>query len=226
MFGRGLAALCAVAAIACAGQAGATVMTATVSGSFDPIRQGPNHEFIGGGWSTTLTYDTSFGVLSGSGGDDHILNWSAAAGGPSPVTSVLLTAYGNDGTSYSYTLDSFTGFTLYRSFYGTALSFSTAGIGFAGSTYNPNRALDFGVDLSVDALYFDSTWQSGLNPVSSNIHTPDFSGSAYTNFMSIAPAPVPEPSTWALLILGFGGIGAALRYRRNGGLLNRGAGVL
>lgn len=29
-----------------------------------------------------------------------------------------------------------------------------------------------------------------------------------------APAPVPEPATWGLLILGFGGIGAALRRRQ------------
>lgn len=29
----------------------------------------------------------------------------------------------------------------------------------------------------------------------------------------VSPAPVPEPGTWALMILGFGGVGAALRRR-------------
>lgn len=31
---------------------------------------------------------------------------------------------------------------------------------------------------------------------------------------NVAPPPVPEPSTWALLILGFGGVGAAMRKRK------------
>ena len=31
---------------------------------------------------------------------------------------------------------------------------------------------------------------------------------------TVAPPPVPEPSTWALLILGFGGVGAAMRKRK------------
>ena len=32
------------------------------------------------------------------------------------------------------------------------------------------------------------------------------------------PPPVPEPATWALMLLGFGGIGMAMRRRRNNGL--------
>lgn len=31
---------------------------------------------------------------------------------------------------------------------------------------------------------------------------------------NVAPPPVPEPGTWALLILGFGGVGAAMRKRK------------
>jgi hypothetical protein len=31
---------------------------------------------------------------------------------------------------------------------------------------------------------------------------------------SLTVTPVPEPGTWALMIAGFGGIGAALRRRR------------
>jgi hypothetical protein len=45
--------------------------------------------------------------------------------------------------------------------------------------------------------------------------TPDdafkFKALTYT----VAPPPVPEPSTWALLILGFGGVGAAMRKRKH-----------
>lgn len=37
----------------------------------------------------------------------------------------------------------------------------------------------------------------------------------FTNFSySLTYAPIPEPSTWALMILGFGAVGGALRKRR------------
>ena len=35
-----------------------------------------------------------------------------------------------------------------------------------------------------------------------------------TLLMNFAFTPVPEPSTWALMVLAFGGAGAALRRRR------------
>jgi hypothetical protein len=43
-----------------------------------------------------------------------------------------------------------------------------------------------------------------------NIHTTAFPGGEIRGFLTA----VPEPSTWAMLLLGFGGIGAALRRRR------------
>ena len=33
------------------------------------------------------------------------------------------------------------------------------------------------------------------------------------------PGSVPEPATWAMMLLGFGGIGMAMRRRRKKGLL-------
>jgi hypothetical protein len=214
MLKRGLAALGAAAALALAGQAGATVMTANLNGSFDPIRLGPNHQFIGGGWAAILTYDTDYGVASTLGGEQR-LTWSAASGGPSPLTGGLLTAFGFDGTSYSYDLGSFTSFNLVRSEHGTSLSFSTADISFTGTNYRFGQAPDLGADLDLDAAYSYSTFQSGLNPMSSNINTNDFTGSAYTDVIQIAAAPIPEPSTWGLLIIGLGSVGAVLRRRRH-----------
>ena len=40
----------------------------------------------------------------------------------------------------------------------------------------------------------------------------------YVNFKDITPQGVPEPAAWALMLLGFGGVGAALRRRRAVGL--------
>lgn len=225
MLKRGLAALGAAAALALAGHAGATVMTATLSGSFDPLRLGPNFQFIGGGWGATLTYDTSFGIASNVGGEQR-LDWSSGSG-VSPLTGAVLTAFGNDGTSYDYALDSFTSFSLVRSTHGTTFSFSTADINFTGSNYRLGQTPDLGANLALDAPYLYSTFQSGLNPVSSNIRSADFNGSAYTDVIRIEGAPiaavVPEPATWGLLILGFGGVGAMLRHRRRQVLVFRNA---
>lgn len=45
-----------------------------------------------------------------------------------------------------------------------------------------------------------------------NIHTTTFGGGEIRGFLQVAP--VPEPATWGLMILGFGAAGAALRRRR------------
>ena len=37
--------------------------------------------------------------------------------------------------------------------------------------------------------------------------------------ITLTTPPVPEPATWALMLIGFGGIGMAMRRRRNGALL-------
>jgi hypothetical protein len=213
MLKRGLAALCASVVMACAGHAAAAVMIATLSGSFDPIRLSPTHQFVTGGWTATLTYDTSLGVFSNSGGEQR-LDWSSASGGPSPLTSALLTAFGNDGTNYSYALDDFTSFSVVRSINGTSLDFSTLDIGFAGTNFSFQHDFDLGANFALDAPYFYSTFQSGLNPISSNIRSADFNGSAYTDLISIAQAPIPEPSVWSMMILGFLGMGVMIRRQR------------
>jgi hypothetical protein len=43
-------------------------------------------------------------------------------------------------------------------------------------------------------------------------------GNDYSPTLTSAPAAVPEPATWAMMIGGFGFIGAAMRSRRNGRL--------
>jgi hypothetical protein len=56
----GLAALCAAASMALAGEANATIMTAVFSGDFDD--EAPH-----GHWGVNLTYDTSLAQITRAG---------------------------------------------------------------------------------------------------------------------------------------------------------------
>lgn len=44
---------------------------------------------------------------------------------------------------------------------------------------------------------------------------PDEASAGFVNYATISTFAVPEPATWALMVLGFGGLGAALRSRRH-----------
>jgi hypothetical protein len=39
-------------------------------------------------------------------------------------------------------------------------------------------------------------------------------GGAYGGQLSFIPSAVPEPGTWAMMLVGFGMMGASMRYRR------------
>lgn len=67
-------------------------------------------------------------------------------------------------------------------------------------TRNINTTGRGGTLWLVGASFTDTTPEDGFK----------FKALSYT----VAPPPVPEPSTWALLILGFGGVGAAMRKRK------------
>jgi hypothetical protein len=56
-----------------------------------------------------------------------------------------------------------------------------------------------------------------INPTTANF-TFSTQGGRVTTFSATAIAAVPEPATWALMLLGFGGIGMAMRRRRRPGL--------
>ena len=54
----------------------------------------------------------------------------------------------------------------------------------------------------------------GLDPGSYTLHVQGTRGRTSTYSGSISFAAVPEPATWAMMLLGFGAIGFALRRRR------------
>ena len=76
----------------------------------------------------------------------------------------------------------------------------------ASSTYNPAFvAANGGTTAGAEAALL-SALASGKAYL--NIHTSAFPGGEIRGFLS-----VPEPATWALMLLGFGGIGIAFRRR-------------
>ncbi len=61
--------------------------------------------------------------------------------------------------------------------------------------------------------------ESGYSESSYDVHSGVITGELADIFLGQAPAPpttgaVPEPSTWAMMLLGFGAIGFAMRHRR------------
>jgi hypothetical protein len=100
--------------------------------------------------------------------------------------------------------------------------------GFFGSPDNDNNPDQLVVTPFATGVggTFSSTWDlpEGNNGTTLAAQLPNiFAGRAYINFHTVQFgggeirgnfAALPEPSTWAMMLLGFGGVGLALRRRR------------
>lgn len=71
----------------------------------------------------------------------------------------------------------------------------------------------FGIFVENDDFTLDLSNATGLFPSVSTFQfaTAATPGNAYRAFSNTVTVPVPEPASWALMLLGFGAIGAALR---------------
>ena len=121
-------------------------------------------------------------------------------------------------TTSLYGLDAFTD-ALVRSTNANAGTYANTNL--SGGLFGP-----LGIDLSAtDQLGFDISGISGAGyfAVGNNFYGIDLNTGAATligslglnGITGISVVPVPEPGTWAMLLLGFGLIGAALRRRRS-----------
>ncbi len=144
--------------------------------------------------------------------------------GPVAVDGSFSGSFGNDGGLNSVFSDIFN-FTL-----PTGISSFVA-----TSTFSDNQSnnIDFtsirfnGIDFVVGATgqtevrFLNSTPVTLGGPQQLIVAGTNGGGGSYSGVVSFTPVggAIPEPSAWALMILGFGGAGAMLRRRARGGRL-------
>lgn len=227
----GWAALGAAAVLACAGQANATVVDVAISAEFYSLT-GPagfypaappcNAQstyctgtvngresvvfFIGGiPFTANFAFDTGLGVLTTTA-TSQTLNWNSAMGTASPLLSGNFLFGLSNPPLVDLDLTTATSFQAQRN-----------NLGFFFTISSPDFTFQQGFPTTTDlaAARLDVPGPTGICLCSTlSYHDGDYD----TNFSelfseTITPRAVPEPSTWAMLILGFAGIGAALRRR-------------
>jgi hypothetical protein len=195
--GRGIATLAAVSALACAGQAAAATVVYHQSGTTDlfavsqGLPEGPRRYTFQANSSVPIYWS----VLAA-----YTVHWDIfVAPPPKPHGEYL---EGNE----DWHMEGFQG-------YGTSVAFDfivpATKILFyfkAGNEY-----LDWGVEPGTD-LYYEEKYEGPWFEVFAE--RPDMEPFQYWFTILDTTAAVPEPSTWTLLIVGFGLAGAGLRTHR------------
>jgi hypothetical protein len=97
-------------------------------------------------------------------------------------------------------------------FTGTARDFSFANVSNSGGT-----AVAYGSGGTLLETINFAAYPGSFSFTSNNIASVVFSGSQFgvDNFSYTLNGAVPEPATWALMILGFGAVGGAMRRRQS-----------
>jgi hypothetical protein len=169
---------------------------------------------------TKLDFDDS--VFADLGGQDAILNLSASTTDGLTLIGPTFTQTGISGTFEFRSTDLSTVLLA-----GTFSQYWIQGVAGAknGALNSVDGTADFSSDLvNLDAVVddnfgftFSSITSNGANPPSgyviANGALQNFTGN---NVAGTFAGVVPEPGTWALMIMGFGGAGAMLRSRRRG----------
>lgn len=191
-------------ALSCAGAASATitVYTATLSG---PAEAPPNAS--PGTGSATVTIDDVLNTMRVQVTFSGLVS-TTAAGAPSGTTASHIhapTASPFTGTaSVATALPTFPGFPLGV----TSGSYDNLFDLLTASTYNTNYINSNGGTVTATRDAFLAALASGRSYL--NIHTNAFPGGEIRGFLR----PVPEPGSWAMMLIGFGAVGWSIRRRR------------
>ena len=197
MMQKSVRAIGVATALACASAAHAatTVYTATLSG---PAESPPNAS--AGTGSATVTIDDIANTMLVE------VNFTGLTGTTTASHIHAPTALGFAGTAGVATqLPTFSGFPLGV----TSGTYSNLFDLLTAATYNPSFVTANGGTVAGAESALLSAIGSGRAYL--NIHTTAFPGGEIRGFL----VAVPEPATWAMMLLGFGAIGLAFRRRRS-----------
>ncbi len=178
-------------------------------------------------FTAQYTYDTMLGQFTGSNTGERRRGGDLTPFGPSPVLNAWLEiAGGNRITLTPHTTGSIQSLTGQAFFVRTQELTGAAALSSLGLNANFNASGHLEQLLPLTAISGAGIFQfASFNPTL-GFDTVDAQGSLAVRSLMIAeyvappppPPPtgtVPEPSTWALLILGFGTVGTLLRRRRD-----------
>lgn len=210
-----VAAVLAAGSLALAGHACAAIVQADWQGDF-------NDSPLYSSWGMTIVYDTSFATEINPAPDSgHQLTWNIGSGTPSPVLSLsgLIEGRTSPGPccysgpfpvpDISFSIADFTSFTLEQGgFLGyhlivTGGSQSVSLGSEPGPFTNPTTLVPFDVNFVTTPSDYGSWTLDGVTQTA-----------PFTHLVRVTVLSVPEPTTWALMLTGFFGLGAALRRRR------------
>ena len=177
-------------ALGAAASAHATTVTFDISGDLTDI----------GAYTGAITLDVTGGLATSGSGTVNGLGFTGV-----PVVLITPSTPGNEGSGGS--------------------------VGFRGNDGTDYFGLDAAYPIDTNGLLFDvgtTTASFGQFPLLALFSNGDGTfGSAFTGnvlgtefynesgTLTITPTGVPEPATWAVVLAGFGGIGAAMRKRRS-----------
>ncbi len=185
--------------------------------SFDGAMSGPEL----GANSSALTLLDLYG-RGACGADLQVCESLKFAGGYDVSgNSIDITYYGDGGTSITNFGDPNlpAAFSVTRNSAGTTFDTILAAslaipVGYAYFSFQMTEALDCSGRLTV--CDFSHTSALGFAPLPDGLSYSSSSGAFQIAAAPGQPGGVPEPSTWAMLIVGFLGVGGAIRQRRRG----------
>lgn len=163
-----------------------------------------------GAYFTSFTFDTDFGVLT-AGPSFETLTWNSGMGTPSPLTGGTFLVSGTVSAAQDFSTA--TSFSITRSAGGFRFSVAGAGYNILAGYDNPSAPTP--APYSLSAPFSGSTGSDLQNPNFTYANTDWAIYSLYERTGSLTPGPIPEPSSWALLISGFMAVGAGLRQSRS-----------